>query len=426
MAQRLLDQSTAEEKIVYYSLAYSYVIYAFGLLYVVGSLIGWVLLAIYLLRIYVNNGDGKPTKPLSRISPLIWLWVVSMLVMELALLAGHIDRQLGMGSVIKSSIGWMKGWALLALFPLLGALIPINPKLLVRGVAICSASAIPFAILSLLVYFAGISGDVYFSPFKAIGGPLEVFQVRFFGMNPETGLPRWQFIGPWSPAGGLLSCFFIIIVWFEDDLKLRALAIAGALTMSILSQSRAGWVLIVTLLPIVIFVDRLKDPRVWVSLGVVIPIVVLLGEPIYTWIIESYEQIKQSRPGSTRVRNTLARIAIQRWQHEAPIWGHGVVERGPKVVEYMPIGTHHSWYGLLFVKGIVGLIALAVPLTLTFFYFLYLAQVNRYARGGFAIIFVMVAYSFFENLEILAYVYWPALMWLGFCLNPTNYQTEKG
>jgi len=40
------------------------------------------------------------------------------------------------------------------------------------------------------------------------------------------------------------------------------------------------------------------------------------------------------------------------------------------------------------------------------------------AQSGFLIMLVLLGYSFFENLEILAYLYWPALLWLGMVLNP--------
>jgi len=33
-------------------------------------------------------------------------------------------------------------------------------------------------------------------------------------------------------------------------------------------------------------------------------------------------------------------------------------------------------------------------------------------------IIVFICYSFFENLEILAFIYWPALLWIGMALNP--------
>ena len=31
---------------------------------------------------------------------------------------------------------------------------------------------------------------------------------------------------------------------------------------------------------------------------------------------------------------------------------------------------------------------------------------------------VLVCYSFFENLEILSFIFWPALLWIGIALNP--------
>jgi hypothetical protein len=91
-------------------------------------------------------------------------------------------------------------------------------------------------------------------------------------------------------------------------------------------------------------------------------------------LVRSWTKFKEARAESTRVRQTLKEIAGYRWKTEAPIWGHGVVEPGPHLVEYMPIGSHHTWYGLLFVKGIVGLFALAVPMALSFLVLLFKAQ----------------------------------------------------
>jgi hypothetical protein len=153
-------------------------------------------------------------------------------------------------------------------------------------------------------------------------------------------------------------------------------------------------------------------------MGVLICAVLLLGETIFNWLNNAYLDIKAARPESSRVRSALARIAIQRWESEAPFWGHGIVERGPKIVEFMPIGSHHSWYGLLFVKGIIGLLALAIPMAITTIYLLWQSINNAIAHTAFCMILVFICYSFFENLEILAYIYWPALLWIGIALNP--------
>ena len=82
----------------------------------------------------------------------------------------------------------------------------------------------------------------------------------------------------------------------------------------------------------------------------------------------------------------------------------------------MPIGSHHSWYGLLFVKGLLGAIALAIPLAATTLSLMIRSLRGENARTGLAMVLTLVLYSFGENLEILAYLYWPALVMIGIAL----------
>jgi len=125
------------------------------------------------------------------------------------------------------------------------------------------------------------------------------------------------------------------------------------------------------------------------------------------------EKFRAARAESSRVREILGRIAVDRWQGEAPLWGHGIVEKGPHLVEYMPIGSHHTWFGLLFVKGAVGFLALAIPLAWSFIDLLLKAQTSKEAQVGLAVVMLMFLYTFGENLEILAYLFWPGLVMLG-------------
>ena len=41
------------------------------------------------------------------------------------------------------------------------------------------------------------------------------------------------------------------------------------------------------------------------------------------------------------------------------------------------------------------------------------SQYNRDASTGLAILFILFLYTFGENLEILAYLYWPGLILMG-------------
>ena len=82
----------------------------------------------------------------------------------------------------------------------------------------------------------------------------------------------------------------------------------------------------------------------------------------------------------------------------------------------MPIGSHHTWHGLLFVKGAVGFLALALPLAWSFFELLAKAQRDAVARAALGMVLVFLFNSFGENLEILAYLAWPGLLVIGIAL----------
>jgi hypothetical protein len=344
----------------------------------------------------------------------VWLWGLGMLVMLISLWLGHADWSLGTSQTIKSTVGWAKGWALLGLFPLLGAVVNLKPESLIRAVCVVGKHTVIFGAVTIVLYMMRIPGHLFVSPLQILGGAGDnFFMVSLYGLNPETGAGRWQFFAPWAPAAGLLSCIFVIFCLQEKNNTWRNWGVAGCMVMVLLSQSRAGWAIFLVIIPLFIFTRQLKNPWLLLGLGFLLPIILLLGEPIYEWVMDAFQQIKEARPASTRVRAALENLALQRWRDEAPIWGHGMVESGSKMVEFMPIGSHHTWYGLLFVKGLVGLIALAIPMVFSLIYLLIFSAHNEQARASMCMLVVFTCYSFFENLEILAYLYWPALFWLG-------------
>ena len=102
------------ERLVWWSIICTYPIWVIGGLYVVGSVLSWLLLACLLIKILARMDHPEDNEEIS-ISPVIWLWIIGMIIMEVALIAGHVNFNLGTGAIIKSTIGWAKGWAALAL-----------------------------------------------------------------------------------------------------------------------------------------------------------------------------------------------------------------------------------------------------------------------------------------------------------------------
>ena len=414
MATCTLNRNTTEEKLVWYAMVLTYPCFAIGALYVSGSVIGWMIFGVAMLRWYIKGIDNSAYLP-----SIVWLWIGGGLVLLLALFIAHANWDLGLGKTIKSTIGWAKGWALLPLFLFLGAMVNIKREIIIRAACIIAIHSLFFGVITIAAYIVKLPADLFVSPLKVVGGPgPDFFTVSFYGLNPETGMGRWRFFAPWAPAAGFMACMLFIFCSLEKNTSYRNWGIAGCVVMCLLSQSRAGWAIFIMLIPMLMFLGKIKSPLMLIIIGVITCIFLLAAEAIYDWIYTLYSDIKAARPDSTRVRSALANIAVQRWETEAPIWGHGIVERGPKIVEFMPIGTHHSWYGLLFVKGIVGLLALAIPLLFTALYLLLTSYHSPMSPSAFCMVMVLVCYSFFENLEILAYLYWPALLWIGMALNP--------
>ena len=150
-----------------------------------------------------------------------------------------------------------------------------------------------------------------------------------------------------------------------------------------------------------------------VSAAVGILVVALFFEPLSNSLLNLLNDIKSARADSTRVRAALGNIAVYRWQSEAFWFGHGVVETGTHLVEFMPIGSHHNWYGLLFVKGLVGMLAFAIPFVITILVLLVKAQYQVSSRLALGMCLIIAFFSLSENVEALAYMTWPAWLLIG-------------
>ncbi|MCJ2184599.1 O-antigen ligase domain-containing protein [Novosphingobium sp. 1949] len=401
------------QTLIVWTIQGTWIFYVTGALYITGPALGWTLALMVAWRFYVFPTLPRGQRP----GPLplaIVLWLIGMAGMEVALLAGHIGYGLGIGATIKSSIGWAKGWALLALYPLAGAALPIRPEAVYRAVCRLGLQTLILLPLLLAAPMVGLPSLLYVSPLSVVGGSgPEFFAVMLYIVDPENGASRWQFYAPWAPAAGMVAVIHMICALQERRLGWMAVGLLANLLIAYLSGSRMAILATAILWPVALAASHMRRPALWFAAAPA----VLLGGLFATTIREALERavddFKGARADSSRVRAALGRIAVERWRNEAPWFGHGVLERGPHMVEFMPIGSHHSWYGLLFVKGIVGLACLAIPLAFSVVTLFGRAMHSRTARTGFAMALVLTFYTFGENLEILGYLIWPGLLLIG-------------
>ena len=405
-----INQLNVEEKVISYCIQSTWILYFTGLLYVAGSLIAWLLVFIFFKRFM----DGKNIK----MHFLAYVWIFAMSIQLLAIIIGHINHDLPTTSLVKSTIGWAKGWALFALFPLVAHL-NIRVQTIQHSLLNLSKQTLWIAPILIAAAIFHLPGSLYSSPLKFLANP-SFFEIELYGLNASTGLPRWRLFTPWGPALGLYgNILFVFCCIGKRDIS-TYLGFAAAILMVLLSQSRMGILCLLVIPCLSFFLIKFKDIKYLIALAILTPVMTAIIPIGIEYTQMMIEQVHTARADSSRVRGALERIAIERWQTEAPIWGHGVVEKGSHYVEYMPIGSHHTWLGLLFVKGLVGLFAMAIPMLATIFWLMYryfsvdIQHTHfKYYRAALHLMLVLCAYSFTENLEILAYLYWPALLFIG-------------
>jgi hypothetical protein len=405
---------TLPENICFWTLVLTWPLYFIGALYVVGPLLAWFLFFLIVMSCYLGPAIRLDLLLRNRIPDLSYVWIAGMLVMLFALWAGHINWDLGLSQTIKSTVGWAKGWAMMALFILIGSVMQIRREVIIRAqsiVGLCTLIIFPVLFIAPLI---GLPPKLFISPLQVIGGPgPEYFSIYFYTIDPESMTPRWQFYAPWSPFAGLIGVNIAIIATEDKSKFWKACGIFAALVMIFFSKSRMSLVSVVVCLAIPHCMHLFKKEITWVLLSLSATVVGVFGGFLAETISQSIDGFKKARASSSRVRDTIQSIGYYRWRTEAIWFGHGAVERGPHIVEYMPIGSHHTWYGLLFVKGLFGFFALLLPMVFHIIVVLKDSIENDRGKLPLALLLNLVILTFGENLEIEVYLMWPSIVILG-------------
>jgi hypothetical protein len=401
-------QISAQEKILAHCITWTFGFYLVGALYLVAPIIGWFLL----MNVISQNLTFSTSEQNCR--HLVLLWIIGAAMLEVALIIGHINFDLGFGKIVKSTFGWAKGWALISIFIIIGYRLEIRSSVIVRAACVIGLIALLITPFLVFAYLIGLPQHLYTSPLKVLGGAgAEFFSIFLYEIDPGNNSPRWRFFAPWAPAVGFVANIYFLCAWFEKDRTWRAVGLLGNACMIFLAASRMG-VLVMLIVPTATwFLSRMTRPWIIISASIATLFLALLIEPISYHLLSFLDEVKSARADSTRVRESLGNIALYRWQAEAFWFGHGTVESGSHLVEFMPIGSHHHWLGLLFVKGLVGLLSYLVPFSLTCLALLAKAQYQINSRLALGMCLILMFFSMSENIEALAYLTWPAWLLIG-------------
>lgn len=405
---------TLPESICFWTFVLTWPFYLVGALYLVGPILAWALLFLLLGAAFLGEAIRADLRITNPPPAIVWGWIVGVFVLLIALLFGHLNWGLDTGQIVKSSIGWAKGWALIAIFILIGSMLKIRREVLIRSqniVGLCTLLIFP---IMFIAPFIGLPAKLFVSPLAATGGPgPEYFSIYLYTLDPETMTPRWQFYAPWSPFAGLLGVTMALFA-IEDRKRFWLICgLLGGVIMIYFSKSRMSLVSLSVCIIVPRLMPFLTRPLAWFGLSIGASSLAVFGDTVLGAIVSAVEGFRTARVSSSRVRDTIQNIGYYRWKSEAVWFGHGTVERGPHIVEYMPIGSHHTWYALLFVKGIVGFMTFLLLMVWHLFLVLKDAILSDRGRLPLALMLNLLILTFGENIEIEVYLLWPAFVLLG-------------
>ncbi|MEM6401887.1 MAG: O-antigen ligase family protein [Cyanobacteria bacterium P01_D01_bin.116] len=400
-----------EESLIWYVIIGTYGIYALGLVFVVYSSLAWVLGGFLVFKLLLQTKNTPPEEKI-RIPWITWLWAFCSLITLVATYAGITDFNLGRTALLRAILGWLTSTAIIPLFLLSGCL-NIRPKLIYRAVCILCLQSLIAIPIAYAAYAANLPGILYTSPIERLiqNGPI-FHNVGFYTSDYGVDNVRLFLFTPWCPALGLVSNVFFFMALQEPNRKWRYIGITGAIAMNVVSLSRAALVSLPVVLIVIWGLKNFTRPGVQITAGIVSFIGGIFSSPLTNAATEFVDSFHSSRADSSRVRAALQRVGIEGWK-EAPIWGHGTQKPGPPVLANLPIGSHHTWVGLLYTKGIVGFMAFLLPVVWSFIQLLIKARHSKIAETSLSILFVLLVFSIGEQIDILGYICWPGLVIMG-------------
>jgi O-Antigen ligase len=412
-----IKPQTTAERVIWYTIVLSYPLYFLGLVFPVNTTLPWILLINVAMRFW-QQSDRTPLAERVRIPAIVGVWVVGMLTVLVALLVGLTDYNYDIREIVRSSLNWCREWALYPICLTLGSCLRIRPQIIYRAVCNLCAQSLGMIAIGIVAFVAKLPDLIYNSPIERITQNGKLFyEVRLYVIDLDSGGLRFTLFAPWAPALGLVACIYFLLVLQESHRGWKTIGIVGATAMILASLSRGSFIFLPAAMLLIWLWVSANRAYLQLVAGFLLFWATLFSFAVTQAFETAIEGFVGARKSSSQLREVIQRVSL-REVAEAPIWGHGKQVPGPKPLKGMPLGSHHTWVGLLFSHGIVGFMAVLIPVVATLVILAIRAKADRLARVALAIMLVVLFTSMGESMEKLAYLFWPALVLVGMALRP--------
>jgi hypothetical protein len=407
------------ERVIWFQSLFIYPLYLSGTLFLFNLLQLWVLAGYAIFcQIQLHVGPDNPINFTDihhwrSAPPLIWAWMISMIAMGVTILVGLYENGYNFNEFVRSTMSWMGDWALLGIYPLLGYLLPIRPAVIYRSACIIAAQSLIAIPICYGAYLLKLPGLIYLSPLERILQNGKIYYlISWYTREVDSDGMRLVLFTPWGPALGLIGCIFFFYALEEKTPAWKWLGIIGSLGMIIASVSRGAYLFLPATIAIAWAIKNLSFIQFQLSLGMSC----FLGGLGSTLLLERFQEffggVKSARKSSSQLRAELERVALDRWT-DSPVFGHGKVMPGPDFLKNMPIGSHHTWIGLLFTQGLIGFCLFFIPLVWSLIDLSLKAKSSPIAHVTLKALLLVTFASFSDNIEKLSYIYWSVFLLIG-------------
>jgi hypothetical protein len=386
-------------------------LWATGLLDPLGS-VG--IIALYLMR---PKGDGH------HILPWLWFAVAVAQGFSTVIYWDATDQTYGdLAHMLLSEA--CSGWVLIGMCIGIGASYKIAEPTLVRAICIKAGWVLVFSAISYVMFAVLGLRTVVLPSLLQLLHPSDApyarfhFFMRFYGEEDFLGSNdfRLQLFYPWSTALGIAGVLPVLLAWRERSPAWRIVGLLGGIAAVVLSYSRSVFLGVAVVFAVFCFFRMTLRTQIATILAAIIALnaVVLLGvfDPT-TFLSDFHNDIDQARAGSSQARNFLYAAEWQGFLRQ-PWLGQGWF--GQNYARWLPapIGSHSSFYGVLYRGGILTFGAACLAYLATFWSCLTRwAAGSRTAATALAQMFLFGLSAYGENMETLAVPLLFAFIWIG-------------
>lgn len=398
-------------------LCYTPILWIFGVLLPVGGLI--------VLRLLFAR------KRILRMGLTAWLWCVAGLMQAISVVVNGISKDISGGSLLYRLVSSpVTGWVTLGLAIEVGRHYRLNSARLVRAVCILGGyilvlglATLVFAVTSGLEQLSLRSPVATFLP-DSLPSVKDEFTLRFFleGHFMGHSVPRLILFYPWSVCLGFAGIAIFFIALQERCFLPRQVGIWGGVVAVVGSMSRAA--VVALLISWIVYHFRRAYPVYQVA-ALTVAIVIgggfmAMGYQPRSLFSEVNQSIARMREGSTEARDQGYQ---ESWTGfiESPVigqgWPGGVISEAIP----MPIGTHSTFYGVLYTGGVLTFSAVCAAMLWTLLALFRQSSLRTGEhRSAFAIALALAILCYGEGIYSFSLPTLFAFCWLGAALSPPS------